>query len=239
MRLSAEYVLPLIVGALAVAVLTVLVRLRPGTPATITARLLAVFVLGSEIAWLVYDPLHGHWSAAEDLPLHLSDVAPLVAAAALWWRRRLLVEVIYFWAVAGGLQALITPSIGDRFPGFLWWQYYAVHTGVVAAAAVLVAGFGIQPARGAVARVFALSAAYTLCVGTVDALTGANYMFLRRPPPDPTLLSLFAPWPWYIAEAAVVCVILFLALDLPFAFARVRSARAARSSPTVSVGSSR
>jgi hypothetical integral membrane protein (TIGR02206 family) len=219
---TAEYVLPLLVTALAVAALVLLVRLRPGRPTAFAVRALAIFVLAGEVAWWIYAPLHAPWSAAEDLPFHLSDMTPLIAFAALWWRRQVLVEVTYFWSLAGGLQALLTPAIGDRFPSFIWWQYYAVHSGVLAAAIVLVAGLRIHPARGAVPRVLALTLAYTILVAGVDALTGGNYMFLRQRPAGPTLLDLLGPWPWYLVDATAVTMILFLLLDLPFIAGRRR-----------------
>jgi uncharacterized membrane protein YwaF len=89
---------------------------------------------------------------------------------------------------------------------------------------VLVYGLGLYPRRSAVARVAAITVAYTAFVGIVDALTGANYMYLRSKPATPTLLDVMGQWPWYIVSAGVVAVVLFLALDL---LARV----AARSRP--------
>jgi uncharacterized membrane protein YwaF len=71
--------------------------------------------------------------------------------------------------------------------------------------------------------------AYTALVGLVDALTGANYMFLRAPPGEWTLLRVLGPWPWYLAGAAGVALVLFTALDAPFWSGRRREA--GRSAP--------
>jgi hypothetical integral membrane protein (TIGR02206 family) len=90
------------------------------------------------------------------------------------------------------------------------------HLGIVTAALFLVVGMRIVPRPGAVPRVFAITLGYTALVGLVDALTGANYMFLRRPPGEWTLLRLLGPWPWYLASAAAVALVLFTLLDLPF-----------------------
>ena len=65
-------------------------------------------------------------------------------------------------------------------------------------------------------RVFAITAGYTAVVGLVDALTGANYMFLRAPPGNWTLLRVLGPWPWYVVSAAGVALVLLVALDAPF-----------------------
>jgi uncharacterized membrane protein YwaF len=47
-------------------------------------------------------------------------------------------------------------------------------------------------------------------------------MFLRRPPSTWTLLKLLGPWPWYIASAAGVALVLLMLLDSPFWIARRR-----------------
>jgi uncharacterized membrane protein YwaF len=61
-----------------------------------------------------------------------------------------------------------------------------------------------------------VTAAYTAGVGLVDAVTGANYMFLRQPPPNWTVLRLVGPWPWYIPGAPGVALVLLVVLDAPF-----------------------
>ena len=47
-------------------------------------------------------------------------------------------------------------------------------------------------------------------------LFDGNYMFLREPPEDGSLLDLMGPWPWYIASAAALALVLFWLLDRPF-----------------------
>jgi len=84
----------------------------------------------------------------------------------------------------------------------------------------LVVGLRIAPRPGSVARTFAITLGYTGFVGIVDALSGANYMFLRSRPASWTLLSVLGPWPWYIASAAGVALLLLAVLDLPFWLAR-------------------
>jgi uncharacterized membrane protein YwaF len=67
-----------------------------------------------------------------------------------------------------------------------------------------------------VPRVFAITAAYTACLGVIDWLTGGNYMYLARAPAHSSLLSLLGPWPWHIASTAAVAIVLLLILDAPF-----------------------
>jgi uncharacterized membrane protein YwaF len=154
-------------------------------------------------------------------------VGVIVAAAACWWRVPLLVELTYFWGLAGTLQAVITPDLAVGFPHLMFFEYLVGHLGIVLAAVFLVVGLRLPPQPGAVARVFAITAVYTAFVGFVDAVTGANYMFLRDPPGEWTLLNVLGPWPWYVVSAAGVGLVLLVLLDLPFWPSRRRAREAA------------
>lgn len=158
----------------------------------------------------------GTWSASSSLPLALCDIGVIVAASACWWRVPLLVDLTYFWGLAGTLQAVITPDPQVGFPHLMFFEYLVGHLGIVLAAVFLVVGLRLTPRPSAVPRVFAITAVYTAFVGLVDAVTGANYMFLRDPPSEWTLLRVLGPWPWYVMSAAGVGLVLLVLLDLPF-----------------------
>jgi len=173
-----------------------------------------------EVSWWVYLLAGGVPGSqlAYSLPLQLCDAAIFVAAAALWTRRQVLVEVTYFWGLAGTIQALLTPDLPQHFPSYPYFQYYITHGGVVAAALVLVVGLRIFPEH--LPRVIGFTIGYTALVGVIDAVTGANYMYLRAKPPTPTLLDVLGPWPVYILAATAIALGLFALLDAPFRFRR-------------------
>jgi len=224
--LAAEHVWTVVVIAAAIAVLVTAARLRPGRWTFIAARALAVLLVGAEVGWWIYLVVT-HANRAEllyALPFQLCDAAIFVSAAALWSRRQILVEVTYFWGLAGTIQAIITPDLPQHFPSFPFIQYYVAHGGVVAAALFLVVGLGQWPRRRAVVWVMAVTIAYVGCVGLLDAVTGADYLYLRAKPASATLLDLLGPWPWYIVWAALIAIALFLILDAPFEISRKGSA---------------
>jgi uncharacterized membrane protein YwaF len=86
----------------------------------------------------------------------------------------------------------------------------------VVAAVLLVVGRGIHPRPGAVARVFGATLIVAAAAGTANLLTGGNYMWLREKPDTWSLLDVMGPWPWYILSAAVLALVLFTLLALPF-----------------------
>ena len=212
--LAPEHVWALVVVGAAMVVLVVAARRRPGS----WLKLLALVLVADEVSWWVYLALGGGEAGqrAQPLPLQLCDVAILVAAAALWTRWPLLVELTYFWALAGTAQALLTPDLPQHFPTYPYFQYYVAHGGTVTAALILVVGLRLAPRPWAIARVAGITVLYTALVFVVDLATGADYMFLRAKPNSPTLLDALGPWPWYIASATAIGIVLFAVLDAPF-----------------------
>jgi hypothetical integral membrane protein (TIGR02206 family) len=214
------------IAAVGCTVLCVAARRRPGRWRIITARAIALLLAADAVSFSVGLGLQGTWSPKTSLPLALCNVGVLVAAVACWWRFALLVELTYFWGLTGTLQAVATPDLNVGFPHLVFFQYIVGHVGIVVAAVFLVVGIGIVPRAGSVVRVFAITAGYTALVGLVDGLTGANYMFLRAPPGEWTLLRVLGPWPWYVVSAAGVGLVLLTVLDAPF-WPRRRATRTA------------
>jgi hypothetical integral membrane protein (TIGR02206 family) len=223
--LSTEHLLAVAAIAVITAALVAAARLRPG--AWKFARIvLASILVGAEVGWWAYLAATHATDAdlASALPLQLCDAAIFIAAFALVLRKQVLVEVTYFWGLAGTIQAVITPDLPQHYPSFPYFQYYVAHGGIVAAALFLVVGLGQWPRRDAVTRVAAITILFALLVGAIDAATGANYMYLRSKPTSASLLDFLGPWPFYIAWALLVGAALLLILDAPFRWLRRRSA---------------
>jgi hypothetical integral membrane protein (TIGR02206 family) len=208
-----------IVAALCVGLCVLAIR-RPGPWTEVVVRVVGVCLAADAVSYTVAEIRQGTWSAATSLPLALCNVAVLVAAVACWWHVPLLVELTWFWGLAGTLQGLVTPDLGVGFPHLVFVEYVTGHAGIVVAALFLVVGMRRWPRPGAVRRVLLISVAWTAVVGATDALAGGNYMFLRRRPGEWTLLSVLGPWPWYLLGATGVALVLFTLLDAPFWLAR-------------------
>jgi hypothetical integral membrane protein (TIGR02206 family) len=217
------------IAAIGCATVCVAARRLPGPWTIWAARAIGLLLLADAVSYSVMLVVQDQWSWRTSLPLALCNMGVLVATAACWWRVPLLVEITYFWGLAGTLQAIITPDLNVGFPHLVFFQYVVGHTGIVLAALFLVVGMRLAPRPGAVKRVYLITIAYTAFVGLVDGLTGADYMFLSQPPSEWTLLRLLGPWPWYVVSSAAVALGLFLLLNLPFWWSRRRHTIAARS----------
>jgi hypothetical integral membrane protein (TIGR02206 family) len=212
----------LIGAAVVCAGLCAAARWRPGRSVLIACRILGVLLLADVISRQVVPAFDGTWSARSDLPLFPCDLVGWIAPFALWTLSPFLVEWTYFWGLAGGIQAVVTPTVTQRFPHLGFMQYVVLHNGVIVAALVLVVGFRLVPRHGAALRIALLTAFYTLVVGLVDFATGGNYMYLRKPPGRSTLLAALGPWPWYVFGAAGIAFLSFALLDAPFRPGRTR-----------------
>jgi uncharacterized membrane protein YwaF len=86
-------------------------RRKPGRWTVVAARLIALVLVSDAISFVVSKLVAGTWSPRTDLPFALCDIAILVAAAACWWQKPLLVELTYFWGLAGTLQTSTPDSL--------------------------------------------------------------------------------------------------------------------------------
>jgi hypothetical integral membrane protein (TIGR02206 family) len=214
---SPAYWVAVSIGAAVCFVLTLVARLRPGDWTLTAGRVLAVVLATDSVTSIVRPIAEGTFTVRASLPLSLCDVGLVIAAFACWLPRRpLLVELTYFWGLAGSLQGVLTPDLTQRFPELQFFVYVVGHVGIVTAAIYLVVGLRCRPRPRAVPRIFLITVAYAAAVGAFDAATGANYMFLRAKPATGSLLSVLGPWPWYIAGAAALALILVVVLDAPF-----------------------
>lgn len=211
----------------AAAGLALLVRARPGSGAAVRVGL-ACFLLAGAIGYVVAEWRLGILSARDFLPLHLCDFAIFVAAFALLTRRPGAVELLWFWALTGTLLAVLTPAVGGGFPDWRWLLYFAMHGGVIAAAVVLVFGCGIRPRVGAAWRAFGWTVAYAGMVTVVDLVIGANFLWLRAKPAQPTILDWLGPWPVYLVAAGAIGLAGFHLLALPFRAGRWINRRSAK-----------
>jgi hypothetical integral membrane protein (TIGR02206 family) len=168
-----------------------------------------------------------HWwplSVWDLLPLHLCDFLILVAAFALLTLRPVACELLLFWSTGTAL-AMLGPDLQSGFPSWTFVSFFALHGLVVIAAVVAAFGFGMEPRPGAGWRVFALTNAYAIVVGAVNAAFGTNYLFLRAKPAGATILDWFGPWPLYLVVAEAAALGLFLSLEAGLHWLRTASAR--------------
>ncbi len=150
------------------------------------------------------------------MPLNLCDAALVAGVIGLFTLHQGACHLVYFWGLAGSLQAVLTPDLDLGYPSFRCVQFFVSHSAVVLAAVYLVVTGRIRPTSATVARIWFITNGYIAMVGLVNWIYGTNFGYLAEKPAHPSLLDFFGPWPYYIAVIELVGTLLLLALYFPF-----------------------
>ncbi|MBW7906719.1 MAG: TIGR02206 family membrane protein [Phycisphaerae bacterium] len=238
-----DHVAALVATALVTAGLCLWLRRVPAAAAArsrlIACAGLAIVLLTAAVTGHVYQVLHGSWTIAKSLPLHLCNLATLVAAAALLLvaaaprqalrsfdddrasaRRpsitQVMYELTYYWGIGGTTQAMLTPEIDEPFPTTPYLVFFVTHGGIIAAAFMMTVGLRMRPRPDSAPRVWMITVVVAFLVLCFNTVTGTNYMYLAGPPERASLYDYLGPWPLSLLSLAVVATTVFALCYLPF-----------------------
>jgi hypothetical integral membrane protein (TIGR02206 family) len=158
----------------------------------------------------------GNFNIVTDLPLELCNMIPFFMLIALWRKSRMILSVIFFWIMAGTIQANITPTLLNVFPHYEWIRYWLIHSGlpVMAIYTFYVLGFRFN-FRDIVRSALGMNIIAAF-IYLVNLLLDANYMYLVAKPAQGTIYDVLGAWPWYIVSLELALLIFFSAVLLPF-----------------------
>ncbi len=222
--LSASHLAVLALILAAALVLTATARLRPGADPPIRAGL-AVFLAATELVWLWVLYRNGWMWIGNWLPMQLCDWATIAAFVTLIRPGQRSYELAYFWALGATLQALLTPALGFDFPDMRFVVFFASHGGIMVAVLYLTFGARLRPVAASIPRVIAWTAGYAAAAIATNFLFGTNFGFLAAKPPQVSLLSYLAPWPYYILQLVPIALLVVAILYAPFFVADLRMRR--------------
>ncbi len=164
----------------------------------------------------VYKLVFGTFNIYEDLPFFLCDLVAFILPFILYYRNRKWIGILYFWALGGTLQAIITPDLKDGFPTFHFFRYFIGHAGIIMAIlyTVIVRRIRIGWQDFILAVIYAQ--VYLVAVHLINYMLGSNYSYTMAKPPGGSILDVMGPWPWYLLAGEGLMLVLFLLLLLPF-----------------------
>ena len=198
-------------------VLAAAVRLSSNAKlADIVRWLFAGLLIATYILWYLLLAERGWLRLGNILPMHLCDWAAIAAIITLLRPNQYTYEVAYFWALAGTLQATLTPELAYDFPDLRFVVFFAFHGGVIASVLYMTLGLGMRPVPASIRRVVGWTFVYAVAAGIVDWAFDLNFGYLRAKPYEPSLLDAMAPWPWYIGELALLAALSILIYYAPF-----------------------
>jgi hypothetical integral membrane protein (TIGR02206 family) len=184
--------------------------------ARIIAWSLAALLVGSEILRIVLLARDHQLTTDTAAAVYLCDWAAIAAVVTLIYPNQWTYEICYFWALAGTLQALLTPDLLEGFPAPRFISFFALHGGVIASVLYMTLGIGMRPFPLSIVRALAWSTVYLATAVAANAIFGTNYGYLRAKPAHPSLLDYMAPWPFYIGQLALLAIVSCLICYAPF-----------------------
>jgi hypothetical integral membrane protein (TIGR02206 family) len=180
------------------------------------------FVALVALATNVYYITPGNWDIRESLPLHLCDLAIIVAAAAMLAHTRWLRILLYFWGIGLSTQAFITPTLqfGVAHPKF--WIFWIGHTCIVGSAVYDIVVGGFRPTLRDLGAAILMTVGYLFAMLLVNSGIDrfwplpdepANYGYVGRGvPKNPTIINSLGPWPGRLVWLAGIVVADYLLL---------------------------
>jgi hypothetical integral membrane protein (TIGR02206 family) len=181
---------------------------------------IGLIIAGLTFSTLLIDALfklvYGTFDILSDLPFFMCDLVAMILPFVLLHQNRKWTGILYFWAMAGTMQALITPDLNDGFPSFHFFRYFIGHAGIVAAVLYTVVVRRIRIGWQDFLNAIIYAQVYLVCVHLINQVLQSNYGYTMQKPPGPSILDMMGPWPWYILSGELLMVVLFLVLLAPF-----------------------
>jgi len=172
------------------------------------------------ISYQAYDFSQHGFDPRHTLPLQMCDFTAVFAALAFALQRRELQSMVYFWGLALGSQAVITPDLVGGPGSLAFWWFWLYHLFVVGAGVYVVAVHGFRPNWKDLRFAIAMGVVYVAAMFTIDAMFGLNYGYVGNfTPSRPTLLDVLGPWPLRVVFMALLGAGAMTVLWLPWRLA--------------------
>ncbi|QGQ44939.1 TIGR02206 family membrane protein [Metabacillus sediminilitoris] len=178
---------------------------------------LALLLLASDASYHIWLVSKNTWSFKKALPLHLSDLAVILAIVMLLTGSFRLFQFMYFAGLGSSIQAVLTPDLGRySFPHFRYIEFFVSHGGVVLACLFMVFAFKYRPTIRSMWMTVLLVNLYAICIFFLNKWLGANYLYIMKKPGNASLLDVLGPWPWYLISLEIIMIVTFYLLYSPF-----------------------
>lgn len=177
---------------------------------------MALFVAFSEITWVMLRLYLGVFNPAEDLPFVICHFMALMLPVFMFSLNRLLYEILYFWILAGTIQAILTPHLVNGFPNYTFLSFWIVHCGLVIVILYATIVYHIRPTLRSLGKSFLALQFYIALSFVVNYLLDANYNYVCYKPPTASVLDYLGSWPWYVIGGEGIVLFLFFVVYIPF-----------------------
>lgn len=179
------------------------------------SRFMALTISFWAIIYVLIKLWLGDFDYKADLPFDICNLTALLLPFLMWNPSYRVHEILYFWILAGTVQAIITPHLFNGFPNYIFIKYWMVHAGLVVYAVYATQVFNFKPTFRSIGKSFLALQAYLVFVLIINLLLDSNYVYVLRKPPTASALDYLGPWPWYILAGEALALLVFFLLWLP------------------------
>jgi hypothetical integral membrane protein (TIGR02206 family) len=179
------------------------------------AKLFTAAIITCIMLWMGVKASLGQFDWSEDLPFHLCNFLPFATLYVLLTGNSRFFGILYFFIMAGTLQAIITPDLKESFPHFIYFRFWIVHCGLVMLVCYFLFVLKWEIRKSDIPAAWITANLYLLFSIIINLITGGNYFFSMRKPETASLLDYLGPWPWYLLTGQVAMLLFFVLLYQP------------------------
>jgi hypothetical integral membrane protein (TIGR02206 family) len=154
-----------------------------------------------------------HFDIRNSLPLHMCDIATLLAPLLFLTHWRPIRSVMYFWGIGLSTQAFISPILVEGVGHPRYWLFWLGHLAIVGSALYDLIARRFRPALRDYLTTTGLTILWYTMVGVLNISLGSNYGYNGNVRPDrPTVIDHIGPWPQRVFLLAAIVIAWFAVL---------------------------
>lgn len=163
-----------------------------------------------EITNHVWMYVNGVWKTGRSMPLELCNIGLILCIILLLTRNKFVFELLFFIAILGATQAIVTPALKYDFPHFRFFHFFYAHMIVVWVTLYFTWAKGYYPTFRSVIKLIVFINLLLPVILFVNKWTNGNYWFLRHKPKSASFLDVLGPYPWYIFSLESLLIVFSL-----------------------------
>lgn len=185
------------------------------TQRQIAVYLLVILTLGQKIINDSTLILQGLWEFSADLPLHMCGFSLILTSWALISKKQEAFELAFFWGIAGGSQAILTPDLTEIWNPLGIFVFFFSHSLVILNVIWMIVVDGMRLRKGSLLNTIILTNGFAFLITIFNSFIGGNYWYLCIKPLSNSPF-LIGEWPFYILSIQLAGIILMGLIYIPW-----------------------
>ncbi|MFE8700782.1 TIGR02206 family membrane protein [Cytobacillus sp. FJAT-54145] len=157
---------------------------------------------------------NGVWKLGRSMPLELCNIGLILSVVLLLTRKKVMFEILFFIAILGATQAIVTPALKYDFPHFRFIHFFYAHMMVVWVPFYFSWAKGYSLTFKSVIKLTVFINLLLPAILFINKQADGNYWFLRHKPKSTSFFDLLGPYPWYILSLEGLLIVLSLVVWL-------------------------